>query len=716
MLQWFSMTDPLAGLNDQQRQVVTSTEGPVLVLAGAGSGKTRALTHRLAYLVSQGLAKPRELLAVTFTNKAAKEMRGRVGNLVGESSAAAMSLGTFHALGARILREQHVHTARSQRFTIVDTRESEQLIKRALETLNFSPKQWSPRSIQHAISRAKNSLQSVADLAQQARSPMEEVTAQVLVSYQKLLAQHDSYDFDDLIIEVLILLQEHPEVQQSYQQRWRYLSVDEYQDTNPPQDAIIRLLLNENQNLCAVGDDYQAIYSWRGAKVDHILRFEINYPKCKTVYLTQNYRSTPSILSAANQVIAENQDQKHKELWTEQSSGTAVSLVSVFSETDEASFVRKAIEQHMTQGGSARDCAILYRTNAQSRALEEELMRHQIPYIIVGGLKFYQRAEVKDAVAMVNWLVNPNSRLALERVVRAVVRGVGNKTIDRLAITCNDRGISLREGLQTLSERAQTAFRPVIKAYEQVEAGQPSKVGDVIKKLLTTSGYWRTLQDLPDGEDRLNNLEELVRLADTYSDATTFLEDVALMSDIDEAAQKENSQNNGQVPDRVVCMTLHAAKGLEFERVFIVGCEEGLLPHKNSMNKPADIEEERRLLYVGMTRAKQQLSLLCASGRMMHGQYMPQAPSRFLAAFDDEVEKLDMTADDYRFIDNNQTQSLPDSPKGDAETVYETVEVGDIISHAHFGQGVVIQAHGSTVTCVFEGYGVRTIDSVALGS
>lgn len=684
------MRDPLAGLNDAQRQVVTTTHGPVLVLAGAGSGKTRVLTHRLAYLIASKAAHPHELLAVTFTNKAAQEMRERVAHLVDSATARAVTCSTFHSLGARLLREQHRHTNRSHSFTILDTADSERLIKHILAHHQQSPKQWSPRAIRHAISRAKNALLSPADVANTVASAFAEIVAKVYRDYQMELTRHDSYDFDDLIGELLVLLTTHDRVRRHYQQRWRYVSIDEYQDTNPPQEAVIEQLVSPRRNICVVGDDYQAIYSWRGAQVDHILRFEQKYPGCTTIYLTQNYRSTPAILAAANAVIVENAGQKHKQLWTDRGTGTPVSLVAAGSDREEAKTVVQAIAHHRAEGGRANDWAILYRTNAQSRLFEEALVEAQVPYTIVGALRFYDRAEIKDALALAHLLVNPRSAVALQRIVATNVRGVGPKTVSYLHAKAQETGRDLLSSIADptlVTARQRAALSQLIQAYKKACQLSRSSAREQLAALLETSGYLTYLQALPDGLERRENIEELLNVAGGFRDMVSFVEEIALVSDIDTASSDQ---------DHVLCMTLHAAKGLEFKCVWLAGCEEGLLPHKNSLGSLAEMEEERRLLYVGMTRAREHLTLSYARYRTLHGQHLPQLPSRFLDALPEmEVEKIYLGSSEQRYLT-------------DQGVTYSEHEVGDVLSHQVFGQGVVIQTKGNMITAVFEGYGVKT--------
>lgn len=673
------MRDPLAGLNDKQRQVVTTTEGPVLVLAGAGSGKTRALTHRLAYLIASKAASPRELLAVTFTNKAAREMRERVGLLVPPEAVQTVTLCTFHSLGARLLREQWRHTKRSPAFTILDTSDSERLIKQLLDQHGINSKAMSPRTVRQQISKAKNTLTTPTD---------NEVVATIYSAYQRALVRHDSYDFDDLIGESLFLLQREKSVRRYYIDRWRYISIDEYQDTNPLQEALMRQLLAPKPNLCVVGDDYQAIYSWRGAAVEHILRFARQYPNCTTIYLTQNYRSTPAILRAANSIIAENENQKHKKLWTKRASSAPVLLVAVASDREEVRLVRQAILRHRTAGGRAGDCAVLYRTNAQSRLFEEAFVATGIPYTIVGGLRFYERAEIKDVLALISLWVNPRGVLAWQRVVRAGVKGVGAVTAARLWEEAQRRDgnvIALLQDASFLTARQRAALAPLARAYQRANEHRLGPVRDLIEILIKTSGYGANLKSLPNGQERLENIEELLNVAAGYESVEAFLEAVSLLSEDINASEAKS--------DRVLCLTLHAAKGLEFNNVWLVGCEEGLLPHKNSLNSRAEIEEERRLLYVGMTRAREHLTISYALARTYHGQHLPQMPSRFLEALPEtEVERIG-------------------GEEGSGEIAYSEHEVGDILSHHVFGRGVVIAAQGSTVTAVFEGYGVKSVST-----
>lgn len=696
------MVDPLSGLNDKQREVVLATHGPVLVLAGAGSGKTRALTHRIAYLIQQKIAHPTEIMAVTFTNKAAKEMKERVANLLGSLDFIPQSIGTFHSLGAKMLREQSAHLPRSRQFMIMDAQDSERLVRQSLRDAGLSTKEWSPTSIRHRISSAKNSLMSPMDMASAAGSTADEVAATVYARYEKLLAQNDAYDFDDLLLRPLELLEHNPSLQLMYQNRWKWLSVDEYQDTNPPQAKLIELLLGTDENICVVGDDYQAIYSWRGADVDHILSFSKRFSSCKTIYLTRNYRSTQHILEAANHVIAENEAQMHKELWTKKSAGLPVRLIGFPSDRHEALFARQQIERHVAEGGKLSDCVLLYRTNAQSRVLEEEFLTHGLPYTIVGGYRFYERREIKDAVAFLQLLSNPMSGVSVRRIADALWKGVGLKTLAKWEAKAAEEGISL---LAIIKREAgeKASVRPTLRAFASVSDKSFANVQECLDFLLRKSGYMEYLQSLPDGEERAENIEELFNVSSGYEHVHEFLEDVALLTDIDSMPEDA---------DRVTCMTLHASKGLEFPYVLLVGCEEGLLPHVNSLESRASLEEERRLMYVGMTRAKKQLTITYALQRLVRGQLTPQTPSRFLQHLPEAVERSDFALQDDGSNPVSSHSFSQETPTSSANT---DITEGEFVMHPIFGQGVVIQVSGSVLTCIFEGYGMKTFDAAVIG-
>ncbi len=696
------MQDPLSTLNDDQRQVAQTTEGPLLVLAGAGSGKTRALTHRIAYMLSKGLAHPSEILAVTFTNKAAQEMRHRIQDLVGSSALTPHHVSTFHGLGVRMLREQVGYHPRSRHFMIFDASDSERLVRQALKEQNVSLREWSPRVVRQVISSSKTVGTSAAEMLAAVQTERDDIIAKAYKRYEELLASHDAYDFDDLLIAPLRLLQNEASIRTKYQNQWKYVSVDEYQDTSPLQEELLRLLLRSDQNICAVGDDYQAIYSWRGAKVDHILSFERHYPNCTTIYLTQNYRSTPQILEAANEIISHNLAQKHKTLWTDGSAGDAVSLVQLMNDRAEVQHIRQQIESYLQEGGKMADCAVLYRTNAQSRLLEEEFLTHRIPYTIVGGFRFYDRREIKDAVSFLHMWVNPDSRLAVERIITTMLARIGPKTVERWHAAAQLSATPLIQYLHQTQAENRPALQKITATYHYTKARQYETVADLLRDLLNKSGYMDYIKEEDNSEERLENLEELFHVASAYDDPNVFLEDAALLSDID--TLEESS-------DRITCMTLHASKGLEFPVVFLVGLEEGLLPHINSFDSAAKIEEERRLMYVGMTRARKRLQITYASSRYRAGELVPQMPSRFLEHLPASVHKQTSSYtshEEYQpdvggIADFLHARSTP------REAVAISIQTGNLIRHAQFGRGVVIDIQGSTVSCIFERHGVKTV-------
>ncbi len=690
------MSSILQGLNPQQQKVVLATHGPVLVLAGAGSGKTRALTHRVAYLIEQELAAPEEILAVTFTNKAANEMKHRIAALLPGPAKSPGDISTFHSMGVKILREQVGFHSRTRGFSIFDTKDSEKLIRKALKDTNYSLREWSPSAIRGAISRLKHDFVDEIVFSEP-ESPQEEVLSRVVPLYEQMLAEHDAYDFDDLLRVPLRILRAHDVVRKFYQSRWRFLSVDEYQDTNPMQDEIISHLLGPDRNICVVGDDYQSIYSWRGANVDHILQFEARYPGCTTILLTQNYRSTPNILDAANAVIAQNVNQKHKKLWTDNRQGQDVMLMRLASDREETAWVCKQIQEHVSQGGRLSDCAVLYRTNAQSRLMEEQFLMHRVPYTIVGGFRFYDRKEIKDSLAILSFFTTPSSRIHFERIADALLTRVGPKTIDRWEAEAKTAGISLGAHIAATSSRAD--IRAIFSAFQTAKRAEHEHIADLLRILLTKTGYLTSLERLPDGKERIENVNELFNVAAAYTTVESFLEDTALLSDIDSASS---------FGDKVTCMTLHASKGLEFPMVFIIGAEEGLLPHQNSFSSSSGIEEERRLFYVGMTRAQQRLSISYSAYRFRGGEMVPQAPSRFLDHLPSTIAPQSMN---NHAVHHTIRDDIADFLLGSDEPTLVQPTNGSYVSHPKFGRGVIIGISDNSLTCVFEGHGVKSVET-----
>ena len=650
-------TDLLAGLNEPQKRAVTTTEGPLLILAGPGSGKTRVITHRIAYLVEQEHISPWRVLGVTFTNKAAKEMRERLERLVGINESKEMTIGTFHAICARVLRIEADHLAPlglTKSFVILDTDDQTTLVKQAVRNLNLDEKQYKPATMQGLISRAKNELLGPEQMAEQAAKYIEEVAARVYKVYQKLLRANNSVDFDDLLLLTEQLWRRDLDVLHRYQLRWQYIHVDEFQDCNLPQYKLIRLLGYGTSdrheglgNVCVVGDDDQMIYSWRGASSENVLRFEEDFPRTKIVMLEQNYRSTQSILDAAQNVVRRNRSRKDKKLWTALGSGEKIMVYEAYNEEEEGLFAAREITRLLARGDIEKrgDVAVMYRTNAQSRAIEEQFLRANIPYKVIGSRKFYERKEIKDMVAYLRLLLNNHDELSLKRIINVPNRKIGPKTIGELQLWANEKGVTLYQAMQqaeqhpTLGKAARTALADFGRLMADLTTAMDElPLPELLDRIAEKSGYGPELRDGPEGElDRWANVLELRRVAEDYSEIETsvalelFLENVALVGGADTTQTGENGkliqeENN----DAVTLITLHAAKGLEYPVVFIVGMDEGSLPHARSVDKPEQLEEERRLAYVGFTRAMRRLYLVRAYRRSFFGETHPTEPSRFL--------------------------------------------------------------------------------------
>nr|WP_200900281.1 DNA helicase PcrA [Rubrobacter aplysinae] len=632
-------------LNPAQREAVAHVEGPLLILAGAGSGKTRVLTQRIAHILDQGLAEPDGILAITFTNKAAREMKERVSELVGPE-AKKMWVSTFHAFCSRILRAHADKLGYKREFTIYDAADQQRLVKRCIIDLNKDPKRFNPRAFQSQISSAKNALLSADDYLRRTEGYMAENIAEVYDLYQKRLYENNAMDFDDLLMNTVSLFEMFSDVQERYMTKFRYIHVDEYQDTNHAQYKLVNLLASDasHRNLCVVGDDDQSVYSWRGADIRNILDFERDYPEAKVVRLEQNYRSTQTILRAANAVVANNASRKAKELWTEGLEGEKIRVHTAADEYAEARYVVSEIERLVEEGASRDEVAVFYRTNAQSRALEDVLTRERVPYQIVGGQKFYERAEIKDAVSYLSVIANPADSVSLERIVNVPKRGLGDTSVAKLREYAARNGISLYEALDEPAEagvsgKAQKACATVRELFEGWRvAAQEIPPSELIGAVLDDSGYRRELQEdnTVESEARLENLAELLNAAAEYERTEPgptldgFLQEQALYSESDKLDDAARSGGT------VTLMTLHNAKGLEYEHAFIVGMEEGTFPHSRSLDEQND-EEERRLAYVGITRAMKTLTLTYAKLRSSWGgdrEY--QMPSRFLDEIPDE--------------------------------------------------------------------------------
>ena len=702
-------------LNPAQREAVCHTEGPLLILAGAGSGKTRVLTYRIAKLLQSGVS-PYHILAVTFTNKAAQEMKERVSGLIGPE-AERIWVATFHATCARILRVDGGFLGLDRNFVIYDTQDQLIVVREVLRELNLSENNFNPRAVLATISKAKNELIGPQEYEQQAADFWSEVVRKVYPLYQKKLAQNTAVDFDDLIMQTIRLFREFPTVLAKYQERFKYILVDEYQDTNHAQYTLINLLAEKERNLCVVGDDDQSIYSFRSADIRNILDFERDYPEVKVVKLEQNYRSTKNILSAANEVIRNNHARKTKTLWTENEEGEKVTILKAADEREEAWLVAARIEQLIREEGRQfSDFALLYRTNAQSRVFEEVFIQKGLPYQVVGGLRFYERKEIRDLLSYLKLVYNPNDRVSLRRVINTPKRGIGEVTFERLIGYLDEYGYGTLEGLSRLEEApalTRRAINPLqtFGQFLQKMVALQAEVGISVlaQRVMEESGYLRSLQaeGTVEAESRLENLREFLSITVEFEKESedkslaAFLETVALVADVDQFQQEQ---------DGVILMTIHAAKGLEFPVVFLVGMEEGVFPHSRSLLDPAELEEERRLCYVGMTRACQRLFLTYAGMRTLYGTTQFSVASRFLQ----EIPKHLLCwpgEDEKKDFNRRPVSAPPAAPK--ARSVPVDFNPGDKISHRKWGIGTIITVQGSgeeaSAKVAFPGLGIKEL-------
>jgi len=691
--------DVLAELNPAQRQAAETIGGPLLIVAGPGSGKTRVITHRVAYLIKVCGISPYHIMAVTFTNKAAREMGERLEKLLGQTSKA-LTLGTFHAICARILRQEGKAIGLDSKFVIYDEEDQLSLLKQSLQELDLAPKQYTPRAIQSVMRFAKSRLLTPRDYAQQTSSYFEEIVQRVYGRYQQILAQSQGVDFDDLLMKAAQLFNNHPEVLDKYQSRYLHILVDEFQDTNLTQYMLIRQLAGKHHNVCVVGDPDQSIYSWRFADLRNILSFENDYPNARVAYLEQNYRSTQTILEVASSIISANSQRKPKELWTENEVGIPVAIIETYSEAEEAQFVINEIEKLVGEGSApAGGCAVMYRVNAQSRALEEAFMRYGVPYKLIGSTRFYQRREIKDVIAYLRLIQNPYDNVSLTRVINVPGRGVGQRTLAELSAWAKAQDIPLYSALKMVAEKKAPPFTPrasyALTSFftlisELAAKSQELSLTDLLDAILKQSGYKEYILNEEDGEDRWDNILELRTVAREYDELspgealTAFLEKVSLVSDTDDLDEKA---------DVATLITLHQAKGLEFPVVFIVGMEEGLLPHRKSFDDPGELEEERRLCYVGVTRAQKRVYLLYAYRRSLFGSSSNSQPSRFLkdipphlvttkGLWEEEEEKVE----EDKFTPVTALYSQP-SPRPSSTL---NLKAGDLVHHKMFGDGVVV--------------------------
>ncbi|MFL5826665.1 MAG: DNA helicase PcrA [Thermoleophilaceae bacterium] len=702
----------LEGLNPQQKEAVLHETGPLLILAGAGSGKTAVLTRRIAYLVQTKLSQPGEILAITFTNKAAQEMRERVEQLVGPRTRA-MWVMTFHSACVRILRAEAARLGYTRTFTIYDEADSLRLIKLCLEELDIDPKRFTPRAIKRQISDAKNQLLDARAYREKVSSFFEQTAADVYERYESRIHSMNAMDFDDLLMRCVDLFQLFPEVLQRYQHTFRQILVDEYQDTNRAQYRWLQLLAGEHRNLCVVGDDDQSIYRFRGADVRNILDFEDDFPDAHVVKLEQNYRSTQTILSAANAVIGNNRERKQKSLWSDLGEGDPVHVRDHEDEHAEARFVINEIERVVDHGGSRDEIAVFYRANAQSRVLEDMLTRYKLPYQVIGGTKFYERAEIKDAIAYLTLLVNPSDAVAFQRIVNSPRRGIGDTTQGRIVGYANTIGESVwdvamkADEVPNLGAAAMKAVDRFMSVMERLaERVEHASVGDLLQETLNETGYLEALEAerTIEAQGRVENLEELVGVAREY-EATSeepsveeFLQQIALFSDQDAIRDDEGT---------VTLMTLHNAKGLEFPVVFIMGCEEGVFPHSRAIEE-GDLEEERRLAYVGITRAMRELFMTFARTRALYGGRDWNLPSRFLDELPGDLTDVQQQEQPRTAFSRwgSGAGAPSTAPARKEPTPGASFALGDDVVHASFGEGVVVGVEpGGVVVVRFAGDG-----------
>jgi len=710
--------DVLAELNPAQREAVEIIDGPLLIVAGPGSGKTRVITHRVAYLIKVCGIKPHHIMAVTFTNKAAREMAERLEKLLGQT-AEALTLGTFHAICARILRQEGKAIGLDSRFVIYDEEDQLSLIKQSLQELDLDPKQYTPKAIQSAIKYAKSRLLTPTDYAQQTRNYFEGVVQRVYERYQQSLTQSHGVDFDDLLMKTVQLFNDHPKVLSKYQSRYLHILVDEFQDTNITQYMLIRQLAGKHRNVCVVGDPDQSIYSWRFADLRNILSFEKDYPDAKVAFLEQNYRSTRTILDVASSIISVNSRRKPKRLWTENEAGVPISVIEAYNEDEEAQFViseiERLVEQNLVSPGS---CAIMYRVNAQSRALEEAFMRYGVPYKLVGGTRFYQRREIKDVIAYLRLIQNPNDSISLTRIINVPGRGIGQRTLAELSGWAKNQDMPLYSALKLVAEKKGPALTPranyALKSFfdlidELITRSQELSLTGLLDEVLQQTGYKEYIFNEEGGEERWENIQELYTVARDYNELSpdealaTFLEKVSLVSDIDELDEHV---------DATTLITLHQAKGLEFPVVFIVGMEEGLLPHRRSLDDPEELEEERRLCYVGVTRAQKRAYLLYTSHRSLFGGNSEAKRSRFLEDIPPQLITRKGLWEEEKEEEFTPVTALYSKPAAKPFSTLK-LEVGDQVYHKIFGDGVVISCSSNKddqeITVAFEGAGVKRL-------
>lgn len=681
-------------LNDRQKEAVLASDGPLLILAGAGSGKTSVLTTKVAYLIEEKGIDPRNIVAITFTNKAAKEMKERIIKLVGPKGYD-IQISTFHSFGLRIIRENYLKLGYGSNFTIIDSDDSVTVIKKILKDMNIDTTRYNPKFIKSQISSAKNEMVSPEKYKALVNDEISDITYKAYKKYQETLLRNNSLDFDDLLVKPIELFSKHPDVLQNYQELFKYIFIDEYQDTNEAQYLLSKMISTKYKNICVVGDDSQSIYSWRGANFRNILNFEKDYKDAKVILLEQNYRSTKTILNAANSVIKNNVQKKDKNLWTENETGEKIKYVRAIDEKDEASFVTREIKNLKEQGVSLDDMAVLYRTNAQSRTIEEGFLNSNIPYRIVGAFAFYSRKEIKDLLAYLKLIYNTKDDVSLMRIINYPKRKIGAKTIDNLSMDAVLNNSSMFESIEKGKE---LEFKKLI--LEMKEKSESLSLTEIIDMVLEKSGIKEELENehTLEADIRLENLEEFKSITKTFEEESgitsleDFLNEVSLVSDV-------NDQKNDNSP-KVTLMTTHAVKGLEFKYVFVIGMEENIFPHVNCIEEQGGLEEERRLCYVAITRAKKKLYLLNTLKRTLFGKTSVNMPSRFISEIDRDL--IDMPEKKTISINQRVDKSKMFNDDNDLKT-------GDNVIHDSYGPGVVVNVDKSIATIAFKGVGIKKL-------
>lgn len=717
------MNNMLDKLNERQKEAVLATEGPVLVLAGAGSGKTTVLVNRIAYMISEKHIRPWNILAITFTNKAAREMKDRIERLLGDT-AKDMWIGTFHSVCVRILRSCIDLLGYSRDFVIYNTADTKTVMKECLRELDIDEKSFPVRNVLSIISNAKNDLMDAATFENVYKSDYRmSIIAKIYYRYQTKLRKNNAVDFDDIILNTVKILSENPDVLSKYQDKFQYILVDEYQDTNNSQYLLINLLAQANRNLCVVGDDDQSIYKFRGANIGNILNFEDDYSDVQKITLDQNYRSTQNILDAANSVISNNKGRMGKSLWTSNGDGNKVFVYTGTNEYDEARYIARQIKKHFDEQGSFSDCAILYRTNAQSRVIEEMLMRESVPYKVLSGLRFYDRKEIKDIIAYLRVVYNPNDDVSLARIINEPKRKIGNATLEKTRNIAREKETSLYDVISHADDYPEfkTAIKKLLGFSEIIQSLIKLKdtvtIEDLTGRILNDTGYMPALvmEDTTESKTRIENLGEFISVItefekneETGNTLGEFLENISLVSDIDGYDENEDS---------AVLMTIHSAKGLEFPIVFLSGLEEGLFPGMRSMESDDDIEEERRLCYVAITRAKEQLYITKTISRTIHGKTMPTTASRFFKEIpveylEDKTTLQPKVAKVMRDLgvrnaaapkkEVYMTKGFGSSVKSSGSTDYSKFKAGDAVEHRTFGRGEILKATPCGNDCILE--------------